>query len=261
MRAIQSGGWHYGRKRLAAAATDGFAVSQWLTLNRTVPALSFLIACITFSGSANAEPGFSLSVATDDRFRGRTTSGERPVATGLVSYDDVRGPYVGVAFTALATKDDGIQPLRSVQYIGYAHRVKSGLTFDIGVTNRMYSKYFTGEYARRFTEGYVGVIGRRVSAHVYLSPDYDGHGGNSAYAEVSALLLERGRWSLSSHVGILAPPREPDQRSAKKELDWRLGATRRFDRLAVSLQWVGSGPDHETRRWQSGVLLSASRNF
>lgn len=183
------------------------------------------------------------------------------MATALASYDDVNGPYAGVSITVVATRDDGLRPLRSVQYLGYAHRLASGPTLDAGVTNRVYTRYFTGEYARRFVEGYVGVIGRRVSAHLYLSPDYDGTGGNSAYAEADALLVERSRWSLSGHLGVLAPPREPDRRSAPKELDWRLGVTRSFDRLGVSLQWVGSGPDHDTRRWQSGLLLSATRSF
>lgn len=188
-------------------------------------------------------------------------SDERPVATASASYDDVRGPYAGVSVTAVATKDDGVQPFRSVQYVGYAHRLRSGLTLDAGVTNRIYTRYFTGEYARRFLEGYVGVIGRKVSAHLYLSPDYDGFGGDSAYIEANALLWERGRWSLVGHAGLLAPSREPDQRRALKEVDWRLGLNHNFGRLQVSAQWLGSGPDHETRRWQSGVVMGAVRSF
>lgn len=210
---------------------------------------------------ASAEPGFSLTAASDDRFRGRSISGERPVATALASYDDVRGPYAGVSVTAVATRDEGVQPLRSVQYLGYAKRLHSGLTLDAGVVSRLYTRQFTGGYADVFVEAYVGVIGRRVSGRLYLSPDFDGRGGNSAYAEVEALLFERGRWSMSGHLGLLAPPREPGQRRALKELDWRPGATRTFGRLGVSLQWVGSGPDDDTRRWQSGAVLSATRSF
>lgn len=222
-----------------------------------------LLACgaVSINGPACAEPGFSLSVASDDRFRGQSISDERPVATLSASYDDVSGLYGGISGTIVATRHDGVQALRSVQYLGYARRIGSGLTIDAGVTNRIYSRYFTGEYGRHLFEGYVGVVGRRVSAHLYLSPDYDGYGGDSAYAEINALLLERGHWSLSGHVGGLAPPREPYYKSAQKELDWRLGATRSFGRLGVSVQWVGNGPDLYTRRWQSGLVLSATRSF
>lgn len=161
----------------------------------------------------------------------------------------------------MATAHDGVQPLRSIQYIGYARRIGHGLTLDIGVTNRVYSKYFTGEYGSHLFEGYVGLVGRRVSAHVYVSPDYDGLGGDSIYGEVNALLFQRGRWSLSGHVGGLLPPREPYYTSAQKELDWRLSATRTFGRLGVSVQWVGNGPDLYTKRWQSGAVVSATRSF
>lgn len=161
----------------------------------------------------------------------------------------------------VATADDGLQPLRSVQYAGYARRLSASLTLDVGVTNRVYSRYFTGEYGDMLFEGYVGVVGRRVSAHVYVSPDFDGLGGDSLYGEIDALLIQRGRWSLSGHIGGLIPPREPGETSAGKVLDWRLSATRTFGRLGVSLQWVGSGPDHTTSRWQSGAVLSATRSF
>lgn len=161
----------------------------------------------------------------------------------------------------MATRDDGVQPLRSVQYLGYARRLRSGLTLDIGVTNRLYTRYFSADYASQFLEGYVGVIGRRVSARLFVSPDFDGRGGDSAYVEANGLIAQRGRLSLSGHVGLLAPPREPDRHTNPKELDWRLDATRTFDRLAVSLQWVGRGATHETRRWSTAVVLSANRSF
>ena len=220
-----------------------------------------LLASGIVASPASAEPGISLSVASDDRFRGRSISGERPIATVQISYDDVRGPYAGISGTVVATAHDGLQPIRSVQYLGYAHRIGHGLTLDAGITNRVYTRYFTGEYGRVLTEGYVGIVGRRVSAHVYVTPDYDGLGGDAVYGEVNALLLERGRWSLSGHLGAQVVPPEPGIPPLTTELDWRLAATRSFGRLGVSLQWVGNGPDHGTKKWQSGAVLSATRSF
>ena len=71
----------------------------------------------------------------------------------------------------------------------------------------------------------------------------------------------RGRCSASGHSGLRVPPREAPERRIQPEFDWRDSATRSFGRLAVGAQWLGSGPDHETRRWQHGMVLSARRVF
>jgi uncharacterized protein (TIGR02001 family) len=221
----------------------------------------FLVLSAGLSAPAFAEAAFSASVATDDRFRGDSTSDHRPVASLSVAYDDINGPYFGISLTGVATRDDGVQPLRSIQYVGYAKRLKSGLSLDLGITNRVYSHYYSGDYGRRFTEAYVGVIGRRVSSHIFFSPEHDGYGGASVYAEVDALLLDRGSWSVSGHAGALVPPRATRWRSRAIEGDWRLGATRRFGRTAVSLNWVGATPARYGDRRRGTVLLSASRSF
>ena len=218
-----------------------------------------LLAAI--AAPARAELAFSGAIASDDRFRGDSTSGNRPVATLTGAYDDASGFYLGISVTAVAAGDYGIKPLRSTQYGGYAKRLKSGLTLDFGITHRISSRYYTGEYARDLTEAYVGIVGRRLSSHIFVSPDYDGHGGASAYAEVDAVLVDRGNWSVSSHVGVLAPPREQARTSREVEVDGRLGATRRFGRTAISLNWIAATPANDSRRWRSTVLASISHSF
>jgi uncharacterized protein (TIGR02001 family) len=216
---------------------------------------------LALAAPVRAELAFSGVIATDDRFRGDSTSGNRPVATVSAAYDDVHGPYFGISFTAVAAGDYGLKPLRSTQYAGYAKRLDSGLSLDVGVIHRISSHYYSGEYARDLTEAYVGVVGRRLSSHIFFSPNYDGHGGDSLYGEVEALLLDRGKWSLSSHVGALVPPREGPAASRTIEVDGRLGATRRFGRTAISLNWVAATPANDSRRWRGTALLSISHNF
>lgn len=201
---------------------------------------------------------FSGSVSSDDRFRGDSTSDNRPVATFSIAYDDVHGPYGGISFTAVAK--DGVRPLRSIQYIGFAKRLKSGVSLDVGISHRISSHYYTGEYGREFVEAYVGVVGRRVSSHLFLSPDYDGRGGASLYGEADGLLLDRGDWSLNGHVGVLATPKEAPLQTRSVELDGRLGVTRRFGRTAISLVGVAATP-HESDRWRGTVLVSVSHSF
>ena len=235
------------------------------TETRRGPALRLLLAGLlpaslsVFAAPAHAEIAFSGAIATDDRFRGDSTSGNRPVATVSAAYDDVRGFYLGLSFTAVAK--DGVRPLRSIQYVGYAKRLKSGLSLDVGITHRISSHYYTGEYGRELAEAYVGIVGRRLSSHVFFSPDYDGHGGDALYGEVEGLLLDRGNWSLSSHVGMLLPPREAPAESRKVELDGRLGATRRFGRTAISFNWIAATPAHDSKNWRGTILLSLSHSF
>jgi uncharacterized protein (TIGR02001 family) len=216
---------------------------------------------IAFAAPARAEVAISGAIATDDRFRGVSTSGQKPVATFSIAYDDIHGPYAGLSFTAVATGDPGIKPLRSIQYFGYTKRLKSGLSLDIGISHRISSHYYTGEYGRRFTEAYVGIVGRSMSTHLFLSPNYDGHGSASLYVEVDEQLLQRGLWSLTGHFGALVRPKEAPSRSRTVEGDWRLGVNRRFGRTALSLSWVGATPAQDSDRWRGTVLLSVGHSF
>jgi uncharacterized protein (TIGR02001 family) len=214
---------------------------------------------LPFAAPAQAQLAFSGTIASDDRYRGDSTSGDRPVATFSVAYDDAHGPYAGISFTAVAT-GEGIEPLQSVQYAGYVQRLKSGVSLDVGATHRISSHYYTGEYGREFTEAYVGIVGRRLSSHIFFSPDYDGHGA-SVYAEVDGLLLDRGNWSLTGHVGALAPPSEAAERHRGFAADARLGATRRFGRTALSLALVAATPNRDRDRWRDTILVSLTQSF
>ncbi|WP_010187481.1 TorF family putative porin [Sphingomonas sp. PAMC 26605] len=210
---------------------------------------------------ARAEPGYSLTLASDDRFRGHSTSDGLPVATAAISYDDVSGVYGGLSVTLGPTRNDGLQPLRSVQHVGYAHRLRSGLALDAGVTNRFYSRYATVEYGGRFTQAYLGVVGRRFSTHIYYSPNYDGHARSATYVELDGLLFDRGAWSLASHVGALAPPQREGRPLKRVEIDGRLGLSRQIGKATVSATLVGGGPDEDGGRWRGTMVLAINRSF
>jgi uncharacterized protein (TIGR02001 family) len=213
------------------------------------------------SAAADAEPGYSVTISSDDRFRGQSTSDQRPVATGTISYDDARGLYGGVSLTAGPTRSEGLRLLRSVQYVGYAHRLGSGIGLDAGISHRVYSRQATVEYARRFIQYYAGVVGRRWSSRVFFSPNYDGQARSATYAELDALLLSRGDWSLTSHIGVLAPPADAGRPPRRVEVDWRLGVSRRLGRLGLSVTTVGGGPDDEDRQFRGSVVFAATRAF
>src|SRR3954452_24244533 len=167
--------------RLRAPRAKASRVAGQPTEPRRGRALRFLLPglLLALAAPVRAELAYSGSIASDDRYRGDSTSGQRPVASVAIAFDDFHGPYAGISFTAVAARGEGIEPLRSIQYAGYAKRLKSGLSLDVGVTHRVYSHYYTGEYGRDFSEAYVGIVGRRLSSHLFFSPDYDGYGGAS----------------------------------------------------------------------------------
>ncbi len=226
------------------------------TASRLAPFTALFLALAV---PARAQLAFSGTIASDDRYRGDSISADRPVATFSITYDDARGPYAGLSLTAVAA-DDGIEPLQSVQYAGYAQRLKSGISLDVGVSHWISSHYYTGEYGRNFSEAYVGIVGRRLSSHLFFSPDYDGHGA-ALYGEVDDLLLDRGNWSLTAHVGALAPPRETAEPRRSLRLDGRLAATRRFGRTALSFAFVGATPSQDSARWRRTLLVSLTHGF
>lgn len=253
MLAARSHGWPDRPRFSAKIRTDrsrGFAP-------RLLP---LAILFLALAAPARAQLAFSGSIASDDRYRGVSISGDRPVASFSIAYDDVRGPYAGISFTAVAT-DDGIEPLQSAQNVGYARRLKSGVSLDIGVSHWVSSHYYVGAYGRNFTEAYVGIVGRRLSSHIFFSPDYDGRDGRSVYAEVDDLLLDRGSWSLTGHIGALALPREAAEPIRSFKFDGRLGATRRFGRTALSLAMIGATPTRDGKPWPRTILVALSHSF
>src|SRR5437763_6883854 len=90
------------------------AAARTPTDRRRGAALRLLLPGLLLAAAlpAHAEVAFSGTIASDDRFRGETTSGHRPVASVSAAYDDFRGFYLGISFTAVAARD-GIELLRS----------------------------------------------------------------------------------------------------------------------------------------------------
>lgn len=148
-----------------------------------------------------------------------------------------------------------------MQYGGYAWRLPLGLALDMGVTNRVYSRDVTLDYARAFVQGYVGVVGRNVSGRIYYAPDYDGANGAAVYGELDALLFDRGAWSLSGHVGATMQGESRREAAHGPEIDLRLAATRRFGRLGLTASVVGAAPEHRGDRWRGALVLAATRAF
>ena len=184
-----------------------------------------------------------LSLQSDYQVRGYSVSRGRPVGILDLSYDTASGVYLnGSAFGALP---DGDNPglLGMIGDIGYARRLSSALSVDGGVTRSEYVAVGAGGYHTGYTEVYAGLSTRRLSAHLYYSPDYFRAGSKTLYGDLSGNIGLVADVRLNAHIGMLTyldwyrPAPLP-----KTQYDWRIGASRQFGAIDVHAALSGGGP-------------------
>jgi uncharacterized protein (TIGR02001 family) len=232
-------------QRASPAVTD--------KLRRTAAVQSILFAASFSLGSpAAAQAGASVSFFTDNRFRGYSLSDGRPVAILDLSYDAPRGFYAAASGSIVATRRDGLQPLGLQLNGGYAKRLSSGLTVDLGIVHSSYSHYSSRGPAKSYTEAYAGLAGKLLSSRIYVSRGYLKAGSWTLYGEVDASVPAGTRLHLTGHLGMLVPlERRGAGETYRPELDWRLGLARDIGPITVSAAWTGRGRSHDFDRERS----------
>jgi uncharacterized protein (TIGR02001 family) len=212
------------------------------SLLRFAPIQSILFAAaLPLTSPAAAQVGTSVSIFSDDRFRGYSLSSGRPVGIFDLSYDAPNGLYAALSGSVVATRHDGLQPLGVQLNGGYAKRLSSGLTVDVGVVHSNYSRYSSRNAGKSYTEVYAGLAGKILSSRISVSPDYLKPGAWTLYGEVDANVPAGKKLRVTGHVGILAPF---DRRGysgdvLRPELDWRLGLARDLGPVTLSVAWTG----------------------
>lgn len=194
---------------------------------------------------AYAQVGASITLSSDERFRGRSISRGDPALTVNVSYDHPSGIYASAAATAAIVEAD--PKIINVQAnIGYVHRTAAGPSLEAGVVRSNYSEYYSGGRATHYTDFYAGVLTRRLAFHLHYSPDYFQPGMQTLYAEIDGVAEPAPDWHLTGHVGALvrlagpAPPRAHDV-----DYDWRIGAARSMGPFELQFGLSGGGPGSE----------------
>jgi uncharacterized protein (TIGR02001 family) len=217
-------------------------------------------AFVTIASPAAAQVGAAISVFSDDRFRGYSLSDGRPVGILDLSYDAPSGLYGALSGSFVLTRHDGLEPLGLQLNGGYARRLPSGLTLDLGIVHSNYSSYSSRGPGRSYTELYAGLGGKRLSSRIYVSPDYLGRGGWTLYSEVDANMPVARKLRISGHVGMLVQLEGRSNGEAyRPEFDWRLGIACNFGRATVNAAWTGTGPDHDLYQRRShgrGALVA-----
>ena len=196
------------------------------------------------------------------RFRGRSLSKERPVASLDLSYDAASGAYAGIAGAGVATSHDGLQGLTLREYLGYATRLNGGPTLDLGVTHAAYTEYYGGRSGTQYSEVYAGLAARSFTTRLSYSPSYFGSRTQTLYGEIGTAVQPARNWRLSAHAGLLT--RVSGEATAaslrRPKYDWRLGLATAIRSFQVELAWSDAGPD-AVRGYRSALVLALRRDF
>jgi uncharacterized protein (TIGR02001 family) len=177
-----------------------------------------------------------VSAFSDERFRGVSLSDGRPVGTLDLSYDVPGGLYAAASGSVVAGRGEGLKLLGASVNGGFAQRLRSGLTIDVGAIHSRYSRYSGLASGRSYTEVYAGLTGKLVGARISVSPDYLGSAHWTTHAELN------GHVDLSRHVfadgevGLLVPLGTGDYPgSLRPHVDARAGIARRFGTITLHM--------------------------
>ena len=218
---------------------------------------------IGLSAPAAAEVGATASIFSEARLRGYSLSAGHPVAQLDLSYDDAGGFYGNLSGNVVYSREYGFRPLGLQENVGYAKQLKGGPALDVGLINANYSKYTGYQRSTGYTEVYAGIIGKVLSSHVYLSPNYFHSDTWTAYGDVSAGIRPFRKLRLSARVGARVPL--SGGYSSVVNYDWEVAATREVGPLSLHLMVSDGGPgrDYYDGKWHGrrGVMAGATFLF
>lgn len=195
------------------------------------------------SSPAAADVGATASIFSEARLRGYSLSAGHPVGQLDLSYDDPGGFYGSLSGSLVVSSEYGLRPLGLQENVGYAKRLGTGPTMDVGVINANYSRYTGYERSTGYTEVYAGLVGKIFSSHIYVSPNYFHSGTWVAYAEVDAGIRPARKLRLTAHVGTLVPLES--SYASRVQYDWQIGATREVGPLSFHLALSAGGPGRD----------------
>ena len=203
--------------------------------------LAFLLLAV--DAPAQAEIGATASVFSEARLRGISLSAGHPLGEFDLSYDDPDGLYGSLSGSVIFSSEYGLRPLGLQESIGYAKRLRGGPTIDVGVINANYSRYTSYDRATGYSEVYAGLVGKVLSSHIYLSPNYFHSGAWAAYGEVDAGVSPMRKLHITAHLGTLVPL--GSGYASRVQYDWQLGASREIGPLTLHLALSDGGPDRD----------------
>lgn len=195
---------------------------------------------------ASAQVNLEAGLTTDYRLRGYSLSRREPAASLSVGYDDTSGVFGEVTGVAVHVPGGGLGLMGGYATLGYAQRVGSDLSAEIGLLRAQYTPDSSFRRATGYTELFAGVSGRSVALRAAFSPDYLWDRTMTLYVSGDVFKRPAQHWRISGHVGALAFVRNgPPAPVSRVQYDWAAQVQREFGRAEFGLALSGGGPDLE----------------
>lgn len=210
---------------------------------------------------ALAQVSGRVSADSQYRIRGYAIAEAHPVATATIGYDDKSGAYANA--TLIASTHDGDVGIEGyLASIGYARRLSSSASIDVGVLRTQYARTAGGPMTRHYTEVYAGLSVRGVTARAFYSPDYFVANRHTLYTEIEGNIRPADKWNLNLHVGALTYLNELPRRTARARYDWRATASRSLGGFEVYAALSGRGPGGDYYQRNKGrAVITAGAAF
>ena len=201
---------------------------------------------------------------SDYRYRGVSLSDEKPAAQLSVAYDHASGWYAGAFGSTVQLADQSGRNLQILSYVGYAKRVRSGLSWEVGAGYYAFSS--AGGYD--YPEVSWGFASDHLSGRIYYARDYFRQGSATVYTEVNGARALRDRLHLLGYLGVLRRNSRSTAAygSGRYQFDVRAGIGIDLDQANLQLTWVATDaantvyPVSESRN-RSAFVVSLSRMF
>lgn len=183
----------------------------------------------------------TVSLQSNQTFRGETISRDGPGATLAVNADGPLGLFAG-ADVSVALASGAVRMTANAQFAGVAVRAGGVGTVELGGVHRHYREVFDSDYDRDYSEIFVGVSRGATRLRGYLSPDYVADHAWSGYIELETRLLGRGAWSLHGHGGLRLVPQDAHATTGFPRVyeDWSLSLGREWRGFNLALGVAGT---------------------
>ena len=178
--------------------------------------LRIVVACglLLVATAAHAQANASVTLVSDDRYRGVSLSGNAPALQIGGGFDADTGFYVGGFASSARLYDHDM--VRWVGYAGRAGRFGDGASWDVGA---QYTG-FTDAPEDGWPEVYAGLAGERIGVRFAYAWHYFGGDDDALYTSVDAQQPLPRDVRLLAHAGWLRPVHGE---SASPAYDLRLG--------------------------------------
>jgi uncharacterized protein (TIGR02001 family) len=224
--------------------------------------LAQALACLA-AGDACAQASGSVSLVSDYYYRGVGYSKGDPVAQFNLSFDTRSGFYAGT-FASLLKMSGTPRGVYAIGYAGYARRMTSGPSWEVGASNHTFSTMS----ALNYREVYAGLGGDRFSGRVSYSPAYLGTSMRTVYAELNSGVAVSDVVGLFARVGYLRAVSPVPRYTSGTRVDGRIGIGVSVEAWKLQAAWDALhaeqgayAPASGSIRSRNGLVLTVGRSF